>query len=71
MNTWKPMDTAPKDGTEILVWDGYKYLIVSWANVKIFEQPLQIVDGWTVNIVSDSLCKPIYWTELPEPPLSV
>lgn len=34
--TWQPIDTAPKDGTYILAFDGEDYItIVSWAQYHI------------------------------------
>ena len=31
---WQPMETAPKDGTPILTFDGVFYQVVSWGHRK-------------------------------------
>jgi hypothetical protein len=54
MSTWQPIETAPKDGTEILAWDGDQH-IVAWF------------DGdWRFS--DDRQCFPTHWQPLPAPP---
>lgn len=66
MGEWKPIETAPKDGTEILVRgpqrDGGVYHDVqAWP------------DGWTgmpwpVALMDYAAGEPTHWMPLPEPP---
>lgn len=32
MTDWQPIDTAPKDGTEVLIWDGSSRRIVTYMH---------------------------------------
>ncbi len=63
---WLPIETAPKDGTRILVWipgDG--------SHIAAFDPDLEkhAASGWEVFDYDESLtCKPSHWTPLPEPP---
>jgi hypothetical protein len=56
--TWQPIETAPKDGTEILVLEREKKDISYVAYYSKFE-------GWTVPY--DEV-DPTHWMPLPEPP---
>lgn len=55
---WQPIETAPKDGTEILAWDGDDRKILRWA--------LGRWDDW--DEMPSALGKPTHWMPLPEPP---
>lgn len=68
MNTheWLPIETAPKDGREILVSDGQWIWLTRWGEGSYAE------DGW-IESVDDGmiyLFEPIltHWIPLPEPP---
>jgi len=65
---WQPIETAPKDGTEVLVWcehHGTAYLAIfenhfpnqGWFCADAYP------DGWTELCVD-----PTHWMPLPEPP---
>jgi hypothetical protein len=55
---WKPIETAPKDGTRILVYapDIDRVLIAT------FRPSLRIWVGWRETLV------PTHWMRLPNPP---
>jgi hypothetical protein len=67
MSTWQPIETAPKDGTEILAWDGIQR-IVAWFDV--FSERQQVLCGrpgdWRFS--DDDPCLPTHWQPLPAPP---
>lgn len=73
MNEWQPIETAPKDGTKILVYtvhgdielsDWYRFDNSHYEQVegdlyrKIEDPP---TEGWNGN-------KPVFWMPLPSPP---
>lgn len=59
---WQPIETAPKDGTPVLVWDGSDAMVSYWSNVTGLDG-----DGeWHTW----ALCaeQPTHWMPLPQPP---
>jgi hypothetical protein len=71
MDNWKPIDSAPKDGTNVLLW----------ARLKIAPPGLGSEPGPVVGFWHDAFAKwhmapeylrdeliPTHWTELPNPP---
>lgn len=60
---WQPIETAPKDGTNIIITDGCGcYSVVSWANYWAI---------WLFPGYGDSdneFYYPTHWMPLPEPP---
>ena len=61
---WKPMKTAPKDGTEVLLKIGKKgYAVGSWQDFE-----LQV--GWFVghNWIGEDvfISRPVGWLEIPK-----
>lgn len=72
---WQPIETAPKDGRELLLFDGYVHL-GSWTNDSNYpDEPKQ----WFDNSYDDYSCgyastplKPTHWLlkpSLPTPPI--
>jgi hypothetical protein len=60
MTQWQPIETAPKDGTEIIVWDAeYRHSYFARCNSK-------------GEVYWDELYGPLenatHWMPLPEPP---
>lgn len=56
---WQPIETAPKDGTEILgawYYGGWSYQPMIWRN------------GWVKKFDAMSLLNPSHWMPLPPPP---
>ena len=59
--TWQPIDTAPKDGTEILISDYDAIEIVSW---KVYAAGVGWESRWGESMF------PAWWQPLPDhPPL--
>lgn len=63
MIDWKPIETAPKDGTEIIVSNGFYITTVSWQKNWNF---------WGVCVSGasseDKFWEPTHWAEMPEMP---
>jgi hypothetical protein len=60
MGDWMPIETAPKDGTEILGWDGVFRTVIKMLPENYFG------DGRGPHW--HPLRQPTHWTPLPEPP---
>jgi len=73
MSTWQPIETAPRDGTSILVIQAgefkpgvpYESTVVAWSSVDDFEGWLSCEDCGPVNPRDWALT---HWMPLPEPP---
>jgi hypothetical protein len=62
MSEWQPIETAPKNGEEILVWQhGFAYMLAHWdLEAKC----------WARYYMNDEpgLLHPSYWQRLSPPP---
>jgi len=70
-NNWQPIDTAPKDGTNILMWNGDEIQVCSWHCPGIFDNDrFYWAHGDILNKYNSKqeLYAPTYWQPLPEPP---
>ena len=58
---WRPIDTAPKDGTPVLGWWGTECMIVDWCVV---------VERWGSTHDGEDMFEPepTHWMPLPEGP---
>jgi len=79
---WRPIETAPKDGTRIIVGKHAGY-VMAWASSAYwFDQPpyrhgpkfkgtrgTERRRGWTDGM--DTLATPTHWMPLPAPPEGV
>lgn len=67
MAEWQPIETAPKDGTSILVWPYWsdeKPAQVQWRDMK------RTPGRWEIS--TSYFCygaNPTHWMPLPEPPV--
>lgn len=65
MPEWQPIETAPKDGTRILVWpywsDGTPE-VVKWVKMR------RVPDRWEVHGGTFLNSQPTHWMPLPDPP---
>lgn len=48
MSDWQPIETAPKDGTRVLLWDGAREVAVSgcWHHEPTIDTPSGYEPGW-------------------------
>jgi hypothetical protein len=56
--TWHPIETAPKDGTEVLLWKDRRIVGGSWNSGGAMHMP-----HWMGGIFD-----PTHWMPLPAPP---
>jgi hypothetical protein len=66
-NQWQPIETAPKDGTEILAYEKYDYRIsngeiIPFERIKIVQWDEVMQWGFNEEI------NPSHWMPLPKPP---
>lgn len=74
MSKWRPIETAPKDGTHILLWvpKDEPQIIVGYHDK--FQQSDGTVDEWwtyadrLLQDVAGEIVKPTHWIPLPAPP---
>jgi hypothetical protein len=64
---WQPIETAPKDETPILVFNGHRMQVAQWIGIPSF------ISGWFIDdskhgprLIRGSL--PTHWMPLPEKP---
>lgn len=55
MSEWQPIETAPKDGTNIIGFTDYGVEVVRWCNWNGGEYAPH--DGW-IGVEQDSTCLP-------------
>lgn len=60
MSEWQLISTAPRDGTEVLVWDGEEILAAHWIEM----------DWEWCPLYADFPLNPTHWQHLPDPPVS-
>lgn len=56
MSEWQDISTAPKDGSEILIWNGQRS-VAYWNG-----------DSWDDGDYRDHILGITHWSKLPEPP---
>ena len=70
---WKPIETAPKDGTEILITDGRDMIVACWTkNGRSFRDESfgEKADGWSAPLDGyvGGLDDATHWMPLPDLP---
>jgi hypothetical protein len=66
---WQPIETAPKNGTEILGWDEeqQEIVFVIWICIQQWDNPYDVFD-WVEKGDWANPIKPTHWMPLPKPP---
>ena len=73
MSEWQPIETAPKDGGDIILTDGNSSHVGRWCDSDLPEYPWRFLDstykledelnGWRAGKYG-----PTHWQPLPKPP---
>jgi hypothetical protein len=62
-NQWRDIDTAPKDGRQVLLWWPY------WSHTRPLVGHWQVNGGWqAVDALEGDSEPPTHWQPLPAPP---
>lgn len=67
---WLPIETAPKDGTKILVWTGMGHSVAVWEVQKYHRKPIPYwrTQNLGMRVTMDRAYQPTHWMPLPDPP---
>ena len=70
MSEWQPIETAPRDGTNIVLFDGQRVSVGGWVSAadqgaEPGEEYLISAGWWSLDL-SDN--QPTHWMPLPDPP---
>ena len=79
MGEWQPIETAPKDQTEVLVWVRGEIipLVMAFFSREYYAREYgdaeYMEDGWRLSYgypghLPESTWEPTHWMPLPEPP---
>ena len=64
-NSWQPIETAPKDGTWFLAWNGEAMFVAGIGREGQFRLPVGTVE---TELGEDEPPPPTHWMPLPAPP---
>lgn len=69
---WRPIETAPKDGSRVIIWDGAPY-IAKWAE-EANDYQFTSYPGWQIFDCDDGFYSiasksPTHWMPLPADPV--
>jgi hypothetical protein len=65
MSEWKPISTAPRDGTSILIWDAESLeMFIAYWNESADPEPA----FWVARCDMQSIFEPTHWMPLPNRP---
>jgi len=70
---WQPIETAPRDGTAILIYDGIDYYVSWYAFDSVFETNKSWIFGKATGPYNAyaEIDTPTHWMPLPEPPKEI
>jgi hypothetical protein len=66
---WQPINTAPRDGSFVLMWNGADMRVLNWpkgCGLGIWHK--NVSGGWSGSSNKSYYFCPTHWMELPEPP---
>lgn len=67
MTDWLPIESAPKNGTPILGWEGLMMTTVKWSEARGSDYGyLALVEAG--HYAEDDEWQPTHWQPLPDPP---
>lgn len=61
--TWQPIESAPRDGTALLVFSDSRAFEAHWV-----DEPRNSNGGFWFSIPAWKSVSPTHWTPLPQPP---
>lgn len=65
MSEWQPIETAPKDGSDLLLFNG-QIFIGSWSETGAWFDDRRL---WSDTMYGYADPQPTYWMPLPQPPM--
>ena len=71
MTKWQSIETAPKDGTVILVWQRGKVWLSRWDSQRHNKHPRPFWAGGVSAVWGNAVSRsdpPTHWMPLPQPP---
>lgn len=68
MNKWQPIETAPKDGTRILVFDPAYETRMACASYDKYSQWVERGYDYATEVWGSGEMNPTHWMKLPDAP---
>lgn len=66
---WQPIETAPKDGTPILAWNGFSQQVIEYSESSVFGRRKWVFGECEGSYnARQEFDDPTHWMPLPEPP---
>lgn len=65
---WRPIESAPRDGNFIDIWDGYKRITDAWFSVKLDAFVHDSLPDMNGDVYDQKIHQPTNWMTLPKPP---
>ena len=64
---WRPIETAPRDGTDMIIRDDIRAFVARWSNYGLADSKGWLVDEWASGDYNDWMLveNPTHWLPLP------
>ena len=64
---WRPVETAPRDGTDMIIRDDIRAFVARWSNYGLADSKGWLVDEWASGDYNDWMLveNPTHWLPLP------